>query len=208
MYACSTFQGIRCLPPLTTWTADTPDVDQPTVEQVQAELAAVTARAETEKAERDHIIEEYVNAFNTITPAIHDYRYGYRTFMHNTLAHYNKLLEQAREETLNARLENQAWQAGLKRLSEGLRAASQARDEEGMPWKRRIAALKEENRILRAKVGWDPPVDSDDDGEENAAATAGDRVPAGAAEARVPESRGRSTQASQLPVSVSDIHQL
>lgn len=37
-----------------------------------------------------------------------------------------------------------------------------------MPYKRRIAALKEENRILRAKVGWDPPVDSEDeeDGEQ------------------------------------------
>jgi hypothetical protein len=176
---------------------------QPTVEQLQTELAAVTARAEVEKAERDHIIEEYMNAFNSITPAIHEYRYGYRTFMHNTLAHYNKLLEQAREETLNARLENQAWQAGLKRLSEGLRAASQARDEEGMPWKRRIAALKEENRILRARVGWDPPVDSDDEDDE--AAGAGDRVPAGAAAARMPETRGRSTQATQLPVSASEL---
>jgi hypothetical protein len=80
-----------------------------------------------------------------------------------------------------------------------------------MPWKRRIAALKEENRILRAKVGWDPPVDSDDEGEESAAASAAapsDRVPAGAAAARMPELRGRSTQASQLPVSASDIHQL
>lgn len=41
--------------------------------------------------------------------------------------------------------------------------ALQSREEEGMPYKRRIAALKEENRVLRAKVGWDPPVDSDDE---------------------------------------------
>lgn len=76
------------------------------------------------------------------------------------------MLAQARSETIEAQLTHQAWQAGLKRVSEGVRMALKSREEEGMPYKRRIAALKEENRILRAKVGWNPPVDSDEeDGE-------------------------------------------
>lgn len=38
-----------------------------------------------------------------------------------------------------------------------------ARQEEGMPYKRRIAGLKEENRVLRKMAGWKPAVDSEDD---------------------------------------------
>ena len=44
-----------------------------------------------------------------------------------------------------------------------MRAAYKAREEEGMPYKAKIAALKEENRILRLKAGWEPLVDSDED---------------------------------------------
>lgn len=47
-----------------------------------------------------------------------------------------------------------------------MRQALVSREEEGRPWKKRIAALKEENRILRAKAGWDPPVDSEDESDE------------------------------------------
>ena len=59
---------------------------------------------------------------------------------------------------------HQEWQAGLKRYSETVREAFKSREEEGRPYRARIAALKEENRILRLQVGWDPPVDSE--GEE------------------------------------------
>jgi len=37
------------------------------------------------------------------------------------------------------------------------------REETALPYRRKIAALKEENRILRARVGWDPPSDSEDE---------------------------------------------
>jgi hypothetical protein len=71
-----------------------------------------------------------------------------------------------------------------------------AREEEGMPWKRRIAALKEENRILRAKVGWDPPVDSDEEEQE-------EPVNLGAVQE---QQRGRPTQpAQQVSVSVQEV---
>ena len=64
---------------------------------------------------------------------------------------------------MEAQLTHQGWQASLQRLSEGVRAALKAREEEGMPYKRRIAALKEENRVLRAKAGWEPLQDSEDE---------------------------------------------
>lgn len=59
---------------------------------------------------------------------------------------------------------HQAWQAALQRLSEGVRAALKSSEDEKQPEKRRIAALREENRVLRAMVGWQPPVpDSDEE---------------------------------------------
>lgn len=42
-----------------------------------------------------------------------------------------------------------------------------------MPYKRRIAALKEENRVLRKMVGWDAPVDSEDEEELDEEASRG-----------------------------------
>jgi Arc/MetJ-type ribon-helix-helix transcriptional regulator len=53
-------------------------------------------------------------------------------------------------------------------LSEGVRGALRSSEEERQPDKRRIAALREENRVLRAMVGWQPPSpdsDEEDGGE-------------------------------------------
>ena len=58
---------------------------------------------------------------------------------------------------------HQEWQAALLNHSGTVREAFKAREEEGRPYRARIAALKEENRILRLQVGWDPPVDSEED---------------------------------------------
>lgn len=72
-------------------------------------------------------------------------------------------------ETIEAQVTHQQWQAGLKRLSEGVRGALKSREEEGLPWKGRVRGLEEENRVLRKMVGWDPPppaVDSEDEGDE------------------------------------------
>ena len=78
--------------------------------------------------------------------------------------HYNTLLESSRNETMQAHLTHQAWQASLSRVSEYVRMASKEKSEGSLPYKRKIAALKEENRLLRAKAGWDPPSDSEDEG--------------------------------------------
>ncbi|KAI4748173.1 hypothetical protein E4T50_01589 [Aureobasidium sp. EXF-12298] len=82
-------------------------------------------------------------------------------------AHYNSLLETSRNETIQAQLTHQAWQASLLRLSENLRLAQSAHEEGTLPYRRRIAALKEENRILRAKAGWEPASDSENSDDED-----------------------------------------
>ena len=82
-------------------------------------------------------------------------------------AHYNSLLETSRNETIQAQLTHQAWQASLLRLSEYLRLAQRAHEEGSLPYRRRIAALKEENRILRAKAGWEPASESEDSNDED-----------------------------------------
>jgi len=41
--------------------------------------------------------------------------------------------------------------------------ATKEKSEDSLPYRRKIAALKEENRLLRAKAGWDPPSDSEDE---------------------------------------------
>lgn len=64
---------------------------------------------------------------------------------------------------MQTQLTHQAWQASLSKVSEYVRLALHEREEDGLPYKRRIAALKEENRLLRAKVGWDPPSEDEDD---------------------------------------------
>ncbi|KAI5208906.1 hypothetical protein E4T38_02623 [Aureobasidium subglaciale] len=82
-------------------------------------------------------------------------------------AHYNSLLETSRNETIQAQLTHQAWQASLMRLSEYLRLAQRAHEEGALPYRRRIAALKEENRILRAKAGWEPASESEHSDDED-----------------------------------------
>lgn len=44
--------------------------------------------------------------------------------------------------------------------------ALREKSDDTLPQRRRIAALKEENRLLRAKVGWDPPIDSESEDDE------------------------------------------
>jgi hypothetical protein len=93
-----------------------------------------------------------------------DHRWHWSIALH---AHYNSLLETSRNETIQAQLTHQAWQASLMRLSEYLRLAQRAHEEGSVPYRRRIAALKEENRILRAKAGWEPASESENSDDED-----------------------------------------
>ncbi|KAG9616149.1 hypothetical protein KCV04_g15929, partial [Aureobasidium melanogenum] len=154
---------------------------------LQAQLSDALSRItelETECKEANEVIdyaEEIVEKFKlqvreyahshqsaTIGKAFSSFTQGlpliYTPALH---AHYNSLLETSRNETIQAQLTHQAWQASLLRLSENLRLAQSAHEEGTLPYRRRIAALKEENRILRAKAGWEPASDSENSDDED-----------------------------------------
>lgn len=52
-------------------------------------------------------------------------------------------------------------------MNEELKKAVKAREEEKDPFRRKIAMLKEENRILRGKVGWEMLGREEDEGSES-----------------------------------------
>lgn len=61
---------------------------------------------------------------------------------------------------------HQDWQRGLSKLNEDLRCAVQAREDEKNPYMRKVAALKEENRVLRGLAGWEAAEDSSSEEED------------------------------------------
>ena len=107
--------------------------------------------------------DEYAKGLDTATQMAREFEDKEQKYLQSVHQHYSDQLLQARNETIDAQLTHQAWQGRLQKLDESLRAAYKAMEEEGHPYRKRIAALKEENRILRTKVGWDPPADSDDE---------------------------------------------
>ncbi|KAK6007123.1 hypothetical protein QM012_006131 [Aureobasidium pullulans] len=137
---------------------------------LQAQLSDALSRVtelETECKEANEVIdyaEEIVEKFKL---QIREYAHSHQTATIALHAHYNSLLETSRNETIQAQLTHQAWQASLMRLSENLRQAQRAHEEGSLPYRRRIAALKEENRILRAKAGWEPASDSEGSDDEH-----------------------------------------
>ena len=111
----------------------------------------------------------YESAFSQTTHMIRDYTYSQSSYITSLHRHYSQQLQQSRYETLQAQLVHQEWQAGLETVSNGMRGILKYREEqeEKGDWKKRFAALKLENRLLRKKVGWDPlPPDSDEEEEE------------------------------------------
>lgn len=102
---------------------------------------------------------------------IRNYTYTQQTYIADLHRHYTTLLQDARYETLEARLVHQKWQEGLTRVSETCREAVKARerelDEGG--WRAEVKGLRLENALLRRKVGWEVMPDSDDEGGEDRA---------------------------------------
>ncbi|WPH02570.1 Hypothetical protein R9X50_00543500 [Acrodontium crateriforme] len=142
---------------------------KPTYFQLETALAnSQTRNGSLERTYQDQLRLQqlYEDTLSEATERIRQYCFEQQQHVIALHQHYTSLLSQSRNETIEAQLTHQAWQAGLQRVSEGMRQALVSREEEGRPWKKRIAALKEENRILRAKVGWDPPVDSEDESDE------------------------------------------
>nr|POE75581.1 hypothetical protein CFP56_53693 [Quercus suber] len=145
------------------------DLSEPTNLQLQTALAQAhqhIASLERASQHQQLIQQQYDEALQETTQQIRHYCFEQQQHTIALHQHYTTLLSQSRNETLEAQLKHQAWQASLTRLNGDLRAAVTAREEEGRPWRRRVAALREENRILRQKVGWEPLPRSDDEEEE------------------------------------------
>jgi hypothetical protein len=80
--------------------------------------------------------------------------------------HYQGLLEQERATSMQIRLEHSEWQAGLGRVAEYARLALKVQNEEGVPYKRELKELREENRVLRRLAGWEEKKDGEESSEE------------------------------------------
>ncbi|KAK5124784.1 hypothetical protein LTR85_001497 [Meristemomyces frigidus] len=108
----------------------------------------------------------YEETLSDATERIRQYTYEQQNHVLALHKHYTGLLAQSRNETIEAQLTHQAWQGHLQLLSENMREAVKAREEERRPWVGRIRGLKEENRVLRRMAGWEPAVDSDEEEAE------------------------------------------
>jgi len=138
------------------------------VTTLQGLLAAADERiAGLEQTYRDQqmLQAKYEDSLAEATERIRVYIHAQQTYITDLHRNYAALLETARHETIQAHITHQAWQEGLKKVSDRVRIAMKSREEEGAPYIGRIAALKSENRILRQMVGWEPPVDSDEEDE-------------------------------------------
>ncbi|KAG9685272.1 hypothetical protein KCU95_g12471, partial [Aureobasidium melanogenum] len=143
------------------------DVDSAALQAQLSDALSRITELETECKEANEVIdyaEEIVEKFKL---QVREYAHSHQSATIALHAHYNSLLETSRNETIQAQLTHQAWQASLLRLSENLRLAQSAHEEGTLPYRRRIAALKEENRILRAKAGWEPASDSENSDDED-----------------------------------------
>lgn len=112
--------------------------------------------------------QQYEEALAEATDRIRQYAFEQQNYIASMQQSYVNIISQHRTEIGEVQRTHHEWQASLGRLNENLRLSLKAREEEGMPWKKRIAALKSENALLRKKAGWEPMPESEDeeDGEE------------------------------------------
>ncbi|KAM0720085.1 hypothetical protein Q7P37_004221 [Cladosporium fusiforme] len=173
------------LPSLPTVNGETPaqspaDPSAPTITSLQRSLDAAKNRIEAyEKANDEHnrLQAQYEDTLTEATERIRNYVFQQNDYIASIHKHYTHLLQESRGETVQAQQIHQDWQRGLSKLNDELRRAVQSREEEKLPYTRKVAALKEENRVLRGLAGWKPAEDdsSDDEDELEMAVTAESR---------------------------------
>ncbi|KAK4556972.1 hypothetical protein LTR86_005953 [Recurvomyces mirabilis] len=108
----------------------------------------------------------YESTLSETTSRLRNYIFDQQNYIISIHKHYTSLLEQSRSETVEAQLVHQRWQESLGRLSEGVRGAFGEREEERRPWVGRLKGVREENRVLRRKVGWEEVSEEDSEAEE------------------------------------------
>ncbi|TKA72351.1 hypothetical protein B0A55_06763 [Friedmanniomyces simplex] len=148
-----------------------PDLDpnRPTLTTLQSALSASHSRIsslESQLRQYETLQTLYESTLSDATDRIRQYCFEQQNYIISLHRHYTTLLQQSREELVDAQLVHQGWQEGLQRLSGLVREAYGAREEERRPWVGRVKGLKEENRRLRAMVGWEVGPDGDSDEEE------------------------------------------
>ena len=134
--------------------------------QLQHALDAANARVadlENTYQEQVKIQEDFQTALEKTIESARAYFLDNQRYLESLNKHYSDQLQLAREETREAEATHRGWQAAFSRVNECVNEAHNSMEEGSLPYRRRIAALKEENRLLRAKAGWDPPIDSDSD---------------------------------------------
>lgn len=145
------------------------DPSAPTITSLQRSLDAANNRiAAYEKANEEHnrLQAAYEDTLTEATERIRNYVFQQNDYITSIHKHYTHLLQESRAETVQAQQIHQDWQRGLSKLNEELRRAVRAREDEKLPFTRKISALKEENRVLRGLAGWEPAHDDDSEDEE------------------------------------------
>ncbi|KAK0940072.1 hypothetical protein LTR48_002402 [Friedmanniomyces endolithicus] len=145
------------------------DPTRPTTTALQTALSAAHTRiSHLESSLRTHETLQtlYEATLSDATAHIRSYIYSQQSYILSLHRHYTGLLQQAREEVVEAQLVHQGWQEGLGRLSGLVRGAYGAREEERRPWVGRVRGLREENRVLRGMVGWEVREGDSDEEEE------------------------------------------
>ncbi|KAK4896095.1 hypothetical protein LTR27_005952 [Elasticomyces elasticus] len=148
----------------------TDDNDQrPTLTALQTQLSASHSRIsslESQLRSQETLQTLYESTLTDATDRIRQYCFAQQSYITSLHSHYLGLLEQSREEVVEAQLVHQGWQEGLGRLSGMVREALRSSEEAGLPWVGEVKGLREENRRLRKMVGWSEPPDSEDETEE------------------------------------------
>jgi chromosome segregation ATPase len=154
--------------------AHEPTSEEPTVLHLQNALATAKTEIEQLKSHLSHLQtlqNDYNTALTTATEMARNYNSQNELYISELHTLYSGQLLQARQETVDAQIVHQEWQARLEGLETNVRKAFEEREKEGdgkEGWRRRVAALREENRVLRMMAGWDPPLPMDSDDEEEA----------------------------------------
>ena len=120
---------------------------------------------DSENASLRHLVNDYERGMQLVLEKLRPFAFQQAQTLTATRAHYNALLEAERQTNLELRLEHQAWQAGLARVANYTRMAFLEHSQSLLPYIRKIAGLKSENKALRRIVGWEDPPDSSDDEE-------------------------------------------
>lgn len=147
------------------------NAQSPTITGLQRELDSAKAHIETLEAhngEHLRLQSQYEDVLTEAVDRTRNYVFQQNEYIVSLHQHYIQLLQDSRKETISAQLIHQGWQASLSRLDTELKNAIKAREQEKDPFRRRIAMLKEENRVMREKLGWEKIVhDSDEEDEES-----------------------------------------